>query len=115
MGKQDQMRFNQRTLGIGDTLVRINKKNISDLIADIQNDDRLSKVSLKPDNPDAPKRYEILFLEELMLATMVEDGESYLTSFGVIPQRDYPADSEERKTIEPVVEALKGIFKKYKI
>ena len=112
MAKEDQMRFNQRTLGIDDTIIRIDKKRIGDVITDIQNDDRLSNVSLKPDYPNAT-RYEIR-QEGLTLVTIVGDRESYLASFGVIPQRDYPANSEERKRLGPMVQALKEIFTKYK-
>ena len=76
---------------------------------------RLKDARLNPTNSGA-SRYDIsieISQEELNLATMVKSNDIYIATFGVIPKRDYPDSSEEREIINPAVQALKEIFKRY--
>ena len=122
MNKEDQLReFNQQTLR--DAFISINAGRIREVLIDIKKDSRLKGVCLNPEYDESPDyvcadRYEvsagISLQKEVNLATVVKSADIYIASFGVIIPRDYPEDSEERKKLDPMIQALKEIFKRYK-
>jgi hypothetical protein len=105
MGKNDNL-----TLNSG--MIAFKKSNIDAVVAEIEAEGSF-ELSTPPEHPANYNVMTVLDGKKIGIANMMQTGERYVTSFGIIPSRDYENDDKTRQEAESRIDYLRKVFSKY--